>query len=117
MRHERPILSNCASCDLSAVEKIHTTQQSGKMDICSRFGANVRRLRMDLGLSQEELSEKIGMHRTYISGVERGVRNPSIRLAEVVARGLDADVGRLLTDEPQPDPPGIPRGRPRSRSG
>ena len=41
------------------------------------LGSNVRRIRKDAGLTQEELAIKCGLDRTYISGIERGLRNPS----------------------------------------
>jgi len=46
------------------------------MDIRKQVGLNVRRLREAQRLSQEEVAFEAELHRTYISGVERGVRNP-----------------------------------------
>jgi transcriptional regulator with XRE-family HTH domain len=45
----------------------------------------VRKFRGELGLSQEQLAFDAGLHRTYISGVERGVRNPTITVLEQIA--------------------------------
>lgn len=47
-------------------------------DWCKRFGRRVQRLRHDLGLSQEELAHRCGLHRTYVGSVERGERNISL---------------------------------------
>ncbi|WP_416443462.1 helix-turn-helix domain-containing protein [Leucobacter sp. HNU] len=47
------------------------------------FGARVRELRTERGLSQEDLANRAGLDRTYVSGVERGVRNPTL---DVIAR-------------------------------
>lgn len=59
------------------------------MDYLCILGANVRALRLKLGLTQEQLAEKSELHRTYIGGIERGDRNISlkniIRLAEVLS--------------------------------
>lgn len=66
------------------------------MDIRTRVGVNVRRLREEKGWSQEELAFDTGMHRTYISGIERGVRNPTITVVEKIARKLEVGPEKLL---------------------
>jgi len=58
------------------------------MDIRRQVGANVRKIREDRGWSQEELAFKAHLHRTYISGVERGVRNPTICVLQEIAAAL-----------------------------
>lgn len=52
--------------------------------------------RTALGISQEELGERAGLDRTYVSGLERGVRNPSLTALVCVAQGLGVSVSRLL---------------------
>lgn len=66
------------------------------MDICKRVGANIRKLREDKDWSQEELADQAGFHRTYISGVERGIRNPTITVIERIAKALKVRTEELL---------------------
>lgn len=66
------------------------------MDVRRRVGANMRSAREALGVSQEELADRAGIHRTYISGVERGVRNPTITVLEKIAKALRVKVATLL---------------------
>lgn len=66
------------------------------MDVRSRLGANVKRLREQLGLSQEQLAFDADMHRTYISGIERGVRNPTVTVLERLAMALKSKSADLL---------------------
>jgi transcriptional regulator with XRE-family HTH domain len=66
------------------------------MDIRQRVGLNVQRLRRAGKLSQEELAHRAKIHQTYLSGVERGVRNPSIKVLERVAHALGTDVEELV---------------------
>jgi transcriptional regulator with XRE-family HTH domain len=58
---------------------------------------NVRRLRIAAGLSQEELAERAGLHRTYVGAIERAERNISIGSLERIARGLGCGVTDLVT--------------------
>lgn len=62
----------------------------------SRFGQRLRQERTDRGLSQEELADRAGIHRTYVGSVERGERNISIDSMERLARGLGLDICELL---------------------
>ncbi len=71
------------------------------MDVRRRVGLNLKRFRQELGLSQEEFAFKAGLHRTYISGVERGVRNPTILVLEEIALALGVPSAKLLEDVPR----------------
>lgn len=66
------------------------------MSIRRRVGRNLKKYREASGLSQEALAFECGLHRTYISGVERGVRNPTIEVLEKIADALKVDAYRLL---------------------
>ncbi|MEO8428723.1 MAG: helix-turn-helix transcriptional regulator [Verrucomicrobiota bacterium] len=59
------------------------------------FGRNVARIRAERGFSQDKLAEKADLDRTFISGIERGVRNPGIKTVLKVARALNVSVGDL----------------------
>lgn len=60
------------------------------------FAANLRRLRLAQHLSQEELAELSGLHRTYVGSVERGERNISIDNMERLAGALSVDIREML---------------------
>jgi len=60
---------------------------------------NVKRLRTAAGLSQEELAARAGLHRTYISSVERGQRNVSLENIYALASALGSDPRDLLAPE------------------
>lgn len=59
-------------------------------------GSNVRRIRLSRGLSQEELADELGVHRTYMGGVERGERNLTLKSVEKLAAQIDVDPLELL---------------------
>ncbi|WP_288880935.1 helix-turn-helix transcriptional regulator [uncultured Kosakonia sp.] len=65
-------------------------------NITVRFGQRVRQLRTELGLSQEAFADKCGLDRTYISGIERGVRNPTLEVIAVIADGLKIKINALF---------------------
>ncbi|MEN4870196.1 helix-turn-helix transcriptional regulator [Kosakonia cowanii] len=65
-------------------------------NITVRFGQRVRQLRTELGLSQEAFADKCGLDRTYISGIERGVRNPTLEVIAVIADGLGKSLEALF---------------------
>ncbi len=59
------------------------------------FGRNVARFRDQKGFSQDKLAEKADLDRTYLSGIERGVRNPGIKVVIRLARALGVAVEEL----------------------
>ena len=69
------------------------------MDSRHVVGKNVRKMREELGLSQEQLAFETELHRTYISGVERGVRNPTVLVIDRLAKALKVAPHRLLMPE------------------
>lgn len=71
-------------------------EHEGKSDIKKRFGLAVKQRRQKLGLSQEELSFRAGLHRTYISDIERGSRNVSLENIERLAKALEISVSALF---------------------
>ena len=64
--------------------------------LVARFPAVLREARTEKGLSQEELAGRAGLHRTYISQVERGVKSPSLRSLEQIADALETPLWTLL---------------------
>ena len=71
------------------------------MELRQRFAANIRARRKELDLSQEQLAFEAGLHRTYISGIERGIRNVSIDNIGVIAKALKREPARLLEPKPR----------------
>ena len=66
------------------------------MELVRLLGKNVRRLRTAKGLSQEELAFAADMKRSYLSDLERGTRNPSVRALGRLADALGVEAGELL---------------------
>jgi transcriptional regulator with XRE-family HTH domain len=61
------------------------------------FGRRVREFRAERGLSQEQLAELAGVHRTYLGGIERGERNPTLSNVERIAKALRVSPAQLVT--------------------
>ena len=66
------------------------------MDVRQRLAANVKRLRKERGWSQEALADAAALDRTYVSGIERVVKNPTIIVVQRIALALDCALGDLL---------------------
>lgn len=68
------------------------------MDIRKQVGKNLAKIRRERGLSQEELAFECDLHRTYISGIERGIRNPTITIIDKIASALEIKMAQLFED-------------------
>ena len=73
------------------------------MDVRRQVGSIIRKIRKEKGLSQEALAFECGLHRTYISGVERGIRNPTVIVLDKIAKALEVPGPRLLEGTGHPD--------------
>jgi transcriptional regulator with XRE-family HTH domain len=71
-------------------------KKRGKANICERFGFAVKSRREELSLTQEDLAELAGIHRTYLSDVERGTRNLSLINVERLAIALKWTLSELF---------------------
>ena len=69
------------------------------MDVRETLAVNLQRIRREKHWSQEQLALETGIHRTYVSGLERGIRNPTITVVQKLAETLKVPFGALL------DPP------------
>jgi transcriptional regulator with XRE-family HTH domain len=65
-------------------------------NILLRFGARVKKLRQEKGLTQEQFARNCGLHKNYIGMVERGERNPSLINIEIIAKGLQVSISELM---------------------
>jgi transcriptional regulator with XRE-family HTH domain len=87
------------------------------MDVRKLVGRNVRQYRERVGVSQEELAYRAGIDRTYVSGIERGIRNPTVLVLQGLAGVLKVQPSDLLADvdstvvKPLAKPRTIPRRR------
>src|SRR5947199_10793947 len=66
------------------------------IDFKTLLGMTIKTQRASLGISQEELAHRAGLHRTYVSDLERGARNPSIESIEKLAGALQVSVSNLF---------------------
>ncbi len=82
--------------------------------LCERFGGILRELRKERCPSQEALAEAASLHRTYVSLLERGQREPSLSTLLILSDALDVSVEQLLAGLPVPEerrPAPAPHGR------
>ncbi len=73
------------------------------MDIIKVFGTNLRKYRLKQKLSQEKLSELCGLHRTYISDIERFQRSISLENIQRIADGLGIETYKLFIETEKND--------------
>jgi transcriptional regulator with XRE-family HTH domain len=64
--------------------------------LCTPFGASIRQLRTSKGITQEELADLSGLDRSYMGGVERGDRNPTLVVICKIAAGLNVPISTLF---------------------
>ncbi|MBI5077948.1 MAG: helix-turn-helix transcriptional regulator [Candidatus Yonathbacteria bacterium] len=62
-----------------------------------KLGEQLRKIRLEKGMSQGDIAKKLGVHRSYVSGVERGIRNPTVKNLERLADALGVDPRNLLS--------------------
>ena len=65
-------------------------------DISAKFGKKVREIRLAKKMSQVDLADILGVHHTYISGIERGVRNMALKNIEKLAKALSVPIENLI---------------------
>ena len=78
------------------MQDVSVLEMPRNVDIRLRFGFRLRELRSLRGISQEELAFRAGLHRTYVSSVERGQRNASLVNIEKLASALEIDIRDLF---------------------
>jgi len=64
----------------------------------SRLGLAIKKRRQEIGISQEVLAERAGLHRTYIGDIERGARNLSLENIEKLAKALQISISDLFAN-------------------
>lgn len=67
-------------------------------DILIRYGQAVRKVRLEVGISQEELADRCGLHRTYISDIELGKRNLSLENIERIATSMNKTLSEFFKE-------------------
>lgn len=65
-------------------------------ELLAKFGSSIREFRAKKGLSQEALADKCGLDRTYVGGIERGERNPSLKNISKIAAALEIAISKLF---------------------
>jgi len=74
---------------------VYTTVINMKRDVLIKFGNKVREQRLLLGLSQEELAGRAGVHRTYVGMIERAEKNITLTNVEKIAKALKLSIDEI----------------------
>ena len=80
---------------LHKITGLLATKCGVRHNIAKRFGARVRALRVKRNLSQQALAAKADLDRAFLSGIERGVENPTLFTIQAIADGLSVSIGTL----------------------
>lgn len=96
--HQDKANSKCVDCHVSIIKTVRMKNQTQKSDAQLLFARNMKRLRLEKKLTQENIAEGSALHPNYISSVERGERNISIANIERIACALGVPMTELLTD-------------------
>jgi len=67
-------------------------------NISKQFGQRARTIRLKQGLSQGDVAKRMNVHRSYISSIERGIRNPSLKVIQRIAKALEVPMEKLIKD-------------------
>ena len=67
-------------------------------NVSKQFGQRARVIRLKQGLSQGDVAKRLNVHRSYISGIERGIRNPSLKVIQRIAKALEVPMEKLIKD-------------------
>ena len=67
-------------------------------DISKQLGQRARTIRLKQELSQGDVAKRMNVHRSYISSIERGVRNPSLKVIQRIAKALEVPMEKLIKD-------------------
>ncbi len=92
------LLIGCRRIRITDLASLRMKKRDGDRGHLAAFGANLRAARATRGLSQEALADAAGLHRTYVGGVERGERNPSLLNIVALAEALDLEPSDLFAD-------------------
>jgi transcriptional regulator with XRE-family HTH domain len=71
---------------------------SSSDEVVVTIGKKVRKLRKEAGLSQEDVSERCGIYRTYLSRIEGGTANPTVTTLDALAKTLNVKIDELFTE-------------------
>lgn len=91
-------------------KSVTSISRTGDVDIRRQLGLRVKALRAEQGVTQEELAERTGMFRTYVSRVESGQANPTLLMLQAIAQALQTDVPGLFVPVIDPVPTRVKPG-------